>query len=107
MSVGIGIYLPFILVTTLVIGGVMQKVTRVKGQTRSSDRAVLLASGLIVGSAIMGVILSIIIVTTGQQNPLAYQGLFPKSWVWPSLLFFILMVGLLTSFWRKIEHGIV
>ena len=88
-----GIYLPPTLEIPLVIGSVMgwlvHRHLRQRAERRSPDhveedveacnhRGVLLASGLIVGESLVGVIIALIIVVSvtsgGSENPLALVG---------------------------------
>lgn len=93
LAVGMGIYLPPTLEIPLVIGSVMgwlvHRHLRQRAERRSPDhveedveacnhRGVLLASGLIVGESLVGVIIALIIVVSvtsgGSDNPLALVG---------------------------------
>ena len=93
LAVGMGIYLPPTLEIPLVIGSVMgwlvHRHLRQRAERRSPDhveedveacnhRGVLLASGLIVGESLVGVIIALIIVVSvtsgGSENPLALVG---------------------------------
>jgi uncharacterized oligopeptide transporter (OPT) family protein len=79
LAVGIGIYLPAETIVPVVIGAVLGHVyDRYATRTRTPDRTkrlgVLLASGLIVGESLFGVLLAAIIVATGNGTPLAVVG---------------------------------
>ncbi|CAB3774658.1 OPT family oligopeptide transporter [Paraburkholderia humisilvae] len=85
IAVGIGIYLPPTIGTTLVIGAVLgwivERTLRARAKAcnvdyaqlsdRANRRAVLLASGLIVGESLVGVVLAGIVGFTGKDAPLA------------------------------------
>ena len=107
MSVAIGMYLPFTITSTIIIGGLMQGIARVKGKRESSEKSTLFASGLIVGNAFVAVILAALIVYTGEQNPIAYVGIIPRSLVWPGLLLFVIILGLFLRFLYKLEHDLI
>ncbi|MBI2602685.1 MAG: oligopeptide transporter, OPT family [Deltaproteobacteria bacterium] len=59
MPLAIGIYLPFSLTTPIFLGGLLHHlVSKRQKESAETDRGVLMASGLIAGEAIMGVILA-------------------------------------------------
>ena len=59
MPLAIGIYLPFSLTTPIFLGGILHYlVTKRQTESAATDRGVLMASGLIAGEAIMGVVLA-------------------------------------------------
>jgi len=68
MPVAIGLYLPFGLSVTILLGALARAVRREGGESESSA-GVLLAAGLVAGEALMGV-LSGALVTTGVKLPL-------------------------------------
>ncbi|MDB5367704.1 MAG: oligopeptide transporter, family [Rhodospirillales bacterium] len=79
LAVGLGIYLPAGTIAPVVIGAVLAWLIerQLKGRAdkdRALRRGVLLASGLIVGESLWGVILAGLIVGTGSQEPLALVG---------------------------------
>ena len=79
LAVGIGIYLPAETIVPVVIGAVLGHVydryaTRTRTPERTKRLGVLLASGLIVGESLFGVLLAAIIVATGNGTPLAVVG---------------------------------
>jgi putative OPT family oligopeptide transporter len=75
LSVGIGIYLPAQINTSLIIGGIMAWLVNRLIQ-RSNNREILkhvgtlLACGFIVGSSIFGILLAIFIQASGNESPL-------------------------------------
>lgn len=82
LAVGLGIYLPPIVTTPMVLGGVVSYlVKRQKRQTLTPEKeaamhekyhqGILLACGMVAGSALMGVILAIPFVLMGSSNALA------------------------------------
>jgi putative OPT family oligopeptide transporter len=81
LAVGIGIYLPIDTTMPLVIGGVLswfvdralkRKFNNdIDANTRSHQKGLLLASGLVAGSAVMGVVLAIPFVIAGSSNVLS------------------------------------
>lgn len=81
LAVGIGIYLPIDTTMPLVIGGVLSWFVErglkskfngnAEGSARAHQKGLLLASGLVAGSAVMGVILAIPFVIAGTTNVLS------------------------------------
>ncbi|OHV08332.1 OPT family oligopeptide transporter [Kushneria phosphatilytica] len=114
LAVGIGIYLPPSINMPLVIGAVLswfidrqlkRRAAR-QGEVFESvaeqprRRGVLLASGLIVGESLMGVLMAGIIGATGESAPLALVGDgFESVAQWLGLIVFVLL-GL--AFYRRI-----
>jgi putative OPT family oligopeptide transporter len=108
IAVGIGIYLPPTIGTTLVIGAVLSwwigrvlkrraKARQVGYQTfadHANRRGVLLASGLIVGESLVGVVMAGVVGFTGKDSPLAVVGdSFAPTSEWLALLVFVLVCG--------------
>jgi putative OPT family oligopeptide transporter len=105
LAVGIGIYLPPAVTVTLSLGAFMgwladralHRHARATGvdfkafAERPQRRGVLLASGLIVGESLMGVLIAGIIGATGNQAPLALVGPgFAPIAEWLGLVMFVL-----------------
>ncbi|MGI9086148.1 MAG: OPT family oligopeptide transporter [Chthoniobacterales bacterium] len=79
LAVGLGIYLPTASTLMIVVGSIVGFIfDRGADRTRNSEGTkqlgVLLASGLIVGESIIGVVLSAIVVFSGGVAPLALVG---------------------------------
>lgn len=106
LAVGIGIYLPPTVSVTIVIGAVLGWLVHCRllrraeaagmdagtASERAGRRGVLLASGLIVGESLMGVLLAGIIGATGNQTPLAVVGGdFEATAGWLGLAAFVLV----------------
>lgn len=117
LAVGLGIYLPPTIGMTLVVGAVLawllesalkkRALAAGIGEERFADeprrRGVLLASGLIVGESLMGILLAAIIGTTGQDAPLALVGAaFENTAQWLGLVVFVVICVL---FYRKVLTG--
>lgn len=89
LAVGIGIYLPIDTTMPLVIGGVLSWVVErgikqkfknnAQAATRAHQRGLLLASGLVAGSAVMGVLLAIPFVIAGSSDVLS---IISSSYIW-------------------------
>ena len=101
LAVGLGIYLPPTIGVTLFVGAMLgwlvdRAIARRKqsaGNAQWAENAhrtgVLLASGLIVGESLMGIIVAAIIGFTGQGEPLALVGAgFANTAQWLGLAFF-------------------
>ena len=106
LAVGLGIYLPPTIGMTLVVGAVLawllesalKKRARAAGvdEEKYADlprrRGVLLASGLIVGESLMGILLAALIGTSGKDAPLALVGAgFEDTAQWLGLLVFVVV----------------
>jgi putative OPT family oligopeptide transporter len=79
LAVGLGIYLPTQSTLMIVVGAIVswlfdQRANRTPKPEAAKQLGVLLASGLIVGESIIGVILSAIVVFSGKAAPLALVG---------------------------------
>jgi putative OPT family oligopeptide transporter len=103
LAVGIGIYLPPTVASTLVLGTllawVIERILKKRAQKQGlpyaqfaeapNRRGVLLASGLIVGESLVGVLLAAIIGFTGSDSPLALVGgTFENTAQWLGLIVF-------------------
>jgi putative OPT family oligopeptide transporter len=104
LAVGIGIYLPPTVTVTVAIGAflgwLIDRALRRNATANASDfetlaarprrRGVLIASGLIVGESLIGVLMAAIIGATGDQAPLALVGSgFATTAAWLGLLAFV------------------
>lgn len=84
LAVAVGVYLPLELTTPIFIGGaigaLVAKTLERRGASgeQANRLGLLLASGLIAGEAIIGVLIAIPIVVTGQVDVLA----LPANWQW-------------------------
>jgi putative OPT family oligopeptide transporter len=78
LAVGLGIYLPASttapVVAGAVIGWLYNRWAAREGNDRAKQIGVLVASGLIVGESLFGVLLAGLIVSTGRAEPLALVG---------------------------------
>ena len=110
LAVGLGIYLPPTIGLTLAVGAALgwslQRGLRSAGARLGADwaaaaeeRGLLLASGLIVGESLMGLLLAALIGFSGQDAPLALvgEGFAPAMWL--GLLYF---GGLCVFFYRSV-----
>jgi putative OPT family oligopeptide transporter len=101
LAVGLGIYLSFETTAAIVVGAVLGHFyNRWAAAQRNAGRAkqlgVLVASGLIVGESIFGVIYAGLIVTTNRATPIAVVGdaFGPASVVLGGISFLAIVLGL-------------
>ena len=97
LAVGIGIYLPMSATLPVVIGAVIGHwydvwTTRTKSPDYSKQLAVLVASGMIVGESLFGVILAGLIVVFSSDAPLA---LVPADFPWMNWIGLAVFVALI------------
>lgn len=108
LAVGLGIYLPPSIGLTLAVGAalgwLLQRGIRAHAADKAwvaaaEERGLLLASGLIVGESLMGLLLAALIGLSGSDAPLALvgEGFAPAMWL--GLLYF---VGLCLFFYRRV-----
>jgi putative OPT family oligopeptide transporter len=79
LAVGLGIYLPTASTLMIVVGSVVgwiydRRADRTRNPEGAKQLGVLLASGLIVGESIIGVVISAIVVFSGKNAPLSLVG---------------------------------
>jgi putative OPT family oligopeptide transporter len=103
LAVGLGIYLPTAVTLMIVVGAVVgwaydKRAERTPRPETSKQLGVLLASGMIVGESLVGVLLAAIVVFSGKAAPLALVGEgFADTAIWVGGIAFtaimILMYG--------------
>ena len=104
LAVGLGIYLPPTIGITLTVGAVLGYVISraiqrygaergVEWTKAAEERGLLLASGLIVGESLMGLLLAAIIGFSGSNAPLAIVGDGFTAAPWLGLVYFVLLCG--------------
>jgi putative OPT family oligopeptide transporter len=105
LAVGLGIYLPMTLTLPIIVGALLSHVWRQRTPDPSKHRvAVLLASGLIVGESLFGVLLTIPIALTGNAAPIALVG---DSFAGAALLVGVLVFLALAAYcYRLVEHRV-
>ncbi len=95
LGVGMGIYLPMSTTLIIVVGAVVgwfydRRADRTANPGRTKQLGVLLASGMIVGESLLGVILAAVVVFSGKDAPLAVVGAgFADAAVWIGGIAFI------------------
>ena len=115
LAVGMGIYLPPVIQTPLVVGAILgyflnrhlRKTAGAEAETAGLRRGTLFASGLIVGESIVGVLLAGLIVLSvsngGDENPLAMVGSdFADT---AEMLGLVVFVGILALFSKIVLSG--
>lgn len=101
LAVGIGIYLPMSTTMPVVVGALLGRAyDEAMGKTRDPEAGkrlgVLLASGMIVGESLFGVLLAGLIVATNRETPLAVVGdAFNTASLWIGGGVFVAMVAAL------------
>ena len=99
LAIGIGIYLPMDATQPVVVGAVIgwfynRAMNRRSNAEMAKRFGVLLASGLIVGESLLGVLNAGLIVATGSAAPLALVGAsFAGPAIWVGLLLFVLVIA--------------
>ncbi len=101
LSVGIAIYLPMSTTTPVLLGALLgwaydKFIARGPHEAVMKRLGVLLASGLIVGESLMGVLMAGIIVATGKESPLALvpDNFEPTAIKLGAVVFAVLVLGL-------------
>lgn len=101
LAVGLGIYLPTSTTLMVVVGAVVghyfdRRAERGRRPAATKQLGVLLASGMIVGESLIGVLLAALVVFSGRAAPLALVGPdFASASVWLGAIMFIAsIVGL-------------
>jgi putative OPT family oligopeptide transporter len=95
LGVGMGIYLPMSTTLMIVVGAVVgwmyeRRAERTANPGRTKQLGVLLASGMIVGESLLGVVLAAVVVFSGKDAPLAVVGPgFANAAVWIGGIAFI------------------
>ena len=111
LAVGLGIYLPPTIGLTLTLGAVLgwviqRAIERASASTGNTawaaaaqERGLLLASGLIVGESLMGLLIAALIGFSGKDAPLALVGEHFAPAMWLGLICF---VGLASFFYKRV-----
>ena len=97
LAVGLGIYLPTSTTLMIVVGAVVgwyfdKRADRTAKPEATKQLGVLLASGMIVGESIIGVIIAAIVVFSGKASPLGLVGeSFDNAAIWIGGIAFLLV----------------
>jgi putative OPT family oligopeptide transporter len=112
LAVAVGIYLPFELSVPILIGGVInagvRRVLRARRETpqyieKVARRGLLIASGLITGEALIGILLAIPIVASGSADVLALTD--SPIGAWPGILLLVAIAAWLYGDGMRREAG--
>jgi putative OPT family oligopeptide transporter len=101
LAVGLGIYLPTSTTLMIVVGAIVgwyfdKRAERTPKAEATKQLGVLLASGLIVGESIIGVVVAAIVVFSGKSAPLALVGdSFQNASIWIGGIAFALVTYLM------------
>ncbi len=108
LAVGIGIYLPMSATFAVVVGAVIsylydRRIRKLPNPERADRLGTLVASGLIVGESLWGVVLAGLIVATSNDAPI---GLVPEEFIlapWLGALGFVCLIALL--YWWMLRRS--
>lgn len=106
LAVGMGIYLPMALTLLIPLGALLGRfydnwAKRTSNPEFAERMGVLLATGLIVGESIFGVVFAMIVGATRQDTPLALIAGYPGVEVVSILIFAGAILGLYAWTWRE------
>ena len=111
LAVGLGIYLPTSTTLMVVVGAVVgwwfnRRADREPKPEATKQLGVLLASGLIVGESLLGVVLAAVVAFSGSSTPLALVGKgFGTASIWIGGLVFAATVLVLYRWVRGLARG--
>jgi putative OPT family oligopeptide transporter len=109
LGVGMGIYLPMSTTLIIVVGAVVgwmydRRADHTANPGRTKQLGVLLASGMIVGESLLGVILAAVVVFSGKDAPLAVVGAgFADAAVWIGGIAFIASIVALYAWVNRLS----
>ena len=109
LGLGMGIYLPMSTTLTIVLGTVVgwayeRRADTTAAPKRTKQLGVLLASGMIVGESLIGVILAAVVVFSGKDAPLAVVGSgFAPAAQWIGGAAFIVSIAALYSWANRLS----
>ncbi|WP_265448023.1 OPT family oligopeptide transporter [Flexivirga meconopsidis] len=107
LAVGMGLYLPMAVTLLIPIGAILGVVYNRWMSTRRDPEhgrrlGVLMATGLIVGDSIMGVLIAALIAATGDDAPLAVVGdSFANASEWIGMAVFVVLLAVLYQSTRR------
>jgi putative OPT family oligopeptide transporter len=109
LAVGLGIYLPTETTLMIVVGAIVgwaydRRAARTANPEGTRQLGVLMASGLIVGESLVGVLLAAVVVFSGKAAPLALVGdAFAEAAVWVGGIVFAVTVFALYSWLNRVS----
>jgi putative OPT family oligopeptide transporter len=113
LGVGMGIYLPMSTTLIIVVGAVVgwmyeRRADRTANPGRTKQLGVLLASGMIVGESLLGVILAAVVVFSGKDAPLAVVGAgLANAAVWIGGIAFIASMAALYAWVNRLGGPVI
>ncbi|HEX8776513.1 MAG TPA: oligopeptide transporter, OPT family, partial [Rhodanobacter sp.] len=111
LAVGLGIYLPTVSTLMVVVGSVVgwffdRRADRGKKPETTKQLGVLLASGLIVGESVIGVVIAFIVGLSGKPAPLALVGQgFGEAAQWIGGIAFAVIVFFMYRWIARLGQG--
>ncbi|GAB3784827.1 OPT family oligopeptide transporter [Dyella agri] len=111
LAVGLGIYLPTVSTLMVVVGSVVgwffdRRADRAKKPETTKQLGVLLASGLIVGESVIGVVIAFIVGLSGKAAPLALVGVgFGEAAQWIGGIAFAVIVFVMYRWVARLAQG--
>ncbi len=108
LAVGLGIYLPTSTTLMVVVGAVVgwwfnRRAERSSKPDATKQLGVLLASGLIVGESLLGVVFAAVVAFSGNATPIALVGAgFQKASIWIGGIAFVAVTYLLYRWIEKL-----
>jgi putative OPT family oligopeptide transporter len=109
LAVGLGIYLPTATTLMIVVGALVgwaydRRAARTANPEGTRQLGVLMASGLIVGESLVGVLLAAVVVFSGKAAPLALVGdAFAEAAVWVGGIVFAVTIVALYSWLNRVS----
>jgi putative OPT family oligopeptide transporter len=109
LGIGMGIYLPMSTTLAIVAGAIVgwwfeRRAGRTAQPERAKQLGVLLASGMIVGESLMGLVIAAIVVFSGKDAPLAVVGEdFAIPAVWIGAAAFIVSIAALYRWLNRVS----
>jgi putative OPT family oligopeptide transporter len=112
LAVGLGIYLPTSTTLMIVVGAVVgwafdRRAERAADPAGTRQLGVLLASGMIVGESLVGVLLAAVVVFSGSSAPLALVGdAFASDAIWVGAIAFAVSIAALYGWLNRLSAAI-
>jgi putative OPT family oligopeptide transporter len=109
LGVGMGIYLPMSTTLTIVVGTLAgaafeRRADRTRNPKSARQLGVLLASGMIVGESLIGVLLAALVVFSGKDDPLSLAGAdYARTALWVGGCAFVVALGALYGWLNRVS----
>jgi putative OPT family oligopeptide transporter len=111
LAVGLGIYLPTSTTLMVVVGAIVgwwfnKRADRTPKPDAAKQLGVLLASGLIVGESLLGVVIAAVVAFSGNNSPLALVGSgFETASIWIGGIAFVAVTFVLYRWIERLGQG--